>query len=297
MDISDFAEKIGIPKAYIVSMANNADKCYNDYYISKRNGKQRSINAPNAELKGYQRWILDNILDAIGLNQSVHGYVKGKNIFSNAKLHCEKSFVVCVDISNFFPSITRDMVEEEFLRIVENSETAKIMSKLCTYKGSLPQGGVTSPTLSNLIFSKFDTELEQEAQQQRVVYTRYADDLAFSSNNKERATGMIIFLENLLKSTVFQLNPSKTRIMSGKQRICITGLSINRGSPSIGREKKKKIRAAIFNLFFKEDKSVSREKLFGTLSYLRSIEPDTYDSLKNYTKKIIAQKKALEDKK
>lgn len=296
MNINDFAEKIGIPKAYIVRLSNNADKCYNDYYISKRNGKQRPINAPNSEIKGYQRWILDNILGAISLNQCVHGYVKERSIFSNAKLHCEKSFVVCVDISKFFPSITREMVEEEFFRIVENSETAKIMSQLCTYKNSLPQGGVTSPTLSNLIFSKFDNEIEQEAQQQRVVYTRYADDLAFSSNNKERAIGMIGFLENLLKNTVFQLNPNKTKIMSGKQKICITGLSINRGSPSIGREKKKNIRAAIFNLFFKEDQSINKEKLFGNLSYLKSIEPDTYNSLKNYTKKIIAQKKALQSK-
>lgn len=164
--------------------------------------------------------------------------------------------------------------------------TARLLARLSCYQESLPQGAPTSPALSNIAFSSCDHKLQQEAEARRLVYTRYADDLSFSSNDVDKLNEMKSVCERILRDTPFQLNHEKTRVMTAKGRIIVTGLVLNRGWPSVGRKRKRLVRSQIHRLIVKRDAGVDKDSLFGMLSFIRSVEPDTYERLREYAHRL-----------
>lgn len=153
---------------------------------------------------------------------AVHGYVNGKNIRTNAAMHLSKRHLLSVDISDFFSSITKDMVFNALLEIGFSHYAADCLSKVVTIDNFLPQGYSTSPILSNIVARKLDEELLNQCTKD-CIYTRYADDLYFSSNS------LIPTIDNIriiVAKYGFTLNDKKTKFMPRGVKQYVTGLTV-----------------------------------------------------------------------
>jgi RNA-directed DNA polymerase len=280
--IEELARDIGVSKRYLTRLSTNSDKCYYTYYLRKKGGSKRIIDAPNKELKSIQSWILRNILDNIKIHVRSHGFVKRKSIKTNAKSHLGKKYILCLDIKDFFPSIPYESVLKVFSKRYKSTSVAKCLAALCTYNGYLPQGAVTSPALSNIVFKIVDSQITKLCNDSGIRYTRYADDLTFSCNDMTCLKNLINPMKSILEKYNFNLNKKKTRYYSEKGRMLVTGLLLNTGNLTIGRGKKRILRSMIYNYFVKKDKDININKIIGHLSFLRDIEPYTYEKFLRY---------------
>lgn len=208
-------------------------KKYSYHFFEIYNGeKKRMISAPSKELKERQRWILNNILYKVKNKDCVHGFVRGRSIVTNASCHVGKKEILCIDIADFFPSIKLDQVKNIFIKLGYTDQVAQRLGELCTFLpitsqvGELPQGAPTSPALANIVFDAVDSKLLEYANENQLVYTRYADDLTFStdtSNIEEHLDHIIHFITE----SGFRINENKTHIMKDNYRKMVTGLIVN----------------------------------------------------------------------
>lgn len=207
-------------------------KRYSRFYITKKNGKQREINAPVTKLMEIQT-ALNLILQTLyTVQEPAFGFAAGKNIIKNAAGHIGKKFVLNVDIKDFFPSIyfrkVKIMLERHpFNLSAEREPLAFMIANLCTENGCLPQGAPTSPILTNIICQRLDKNLQDFAKKFNIHFTRYADDISFSSNEFVFTKRFMQELESILKIERFQLNTEKTRIQGRAYRQEVTGLTVN----------------------------------------------------------------------
>lgn len=209
----------------ILKLENVKDNAYNEFFIYGKQ-KERHIVAPSRKLKERQRWILKNILSCVEIKDCVHGFVKGKSIVTNAKCHVAKKEILCLDISDFFPSTKLSKVIDVFKKLGYIDAVAEYLATLCTYNGELPQGAPTSPALSNIIFTTIDEQLMLFAKENDLTYTRYADDLTFSTNSNN-IEEFIDEIECIINEFGYTLNKNKTHIMKDNYRKMVTGLVVN----------------------------------------------------------------------
>jgi len=287
--IEQIASKIGISSAYLGFIVSRCDRQYKAYYITKHSGDLRRIEAPNIDLKAIQRWILRNILENIPVNDRAQGFVRGRGIRKNASYHLGKRYLLCIDIKDFFPSIKKDKVHDVFLQATKDSDIARIYSELCTFKDRLPQGGVTSPILSNLVFRSADEKIVDLCGRMNIIYSRYADDMTFSSNDFQALQELYNKVEQLVDSEGFEINRKKTRYCSGKNRMLVTGLRLNSGKLTTGRERKRRVRAAVYNYIVNKDQSVNMNQVLGNIAFIRSIEDDYYPKIQQYAHNLITR--------
>jgi len=288
--LEQVAKEIGISVKYLRGVLANRNKFYQSYYIPKRRCKERQIDAPNYEIKSIQNWILNNFLNKSVVHERAIGYIKNKSIKDNARFHINNKFIMCLDIQNFFSSIKVGQVKKIFSEIIENNE--KLVNdfvKACTFKDYLPQGGVTSPMLSNLVFKVADNEIFKLCMDRNINYSRYSDDMTFSCNNFKKLKEIIPLIEKIIKKYNFNLNKPKTRFLTGKGRKIVTGIILNSGRMTIGRKRKRNIRAMMHNLIVKKS-FIQNNKIAGNLAFLKDIEPSYYEKMINgYKKKLIMQ--------
>ena len=286
METIDISNALKIPLLYLNKLARNSDKLYYSYYIKKKSGKFRTIDSPNKELKGVQRWINTYYLDQIVLPDCVHGFRKNHSIRTNASPHLGRKYIYCIDLKDFFPTITFSDVQSLFKSLGFSDDASTVLANLCTYKGYLPQGAVTSPSISNIVFSSIDKEIQSLCSKRRVNYTRYADDLSFSSNNKQVLVEVVDLVKSeIISKSTFNINETKSRLMSGQKANIVTGIRLNSNKLSIGNRKKKLLRAKLHDYIINEN-TTDESKLLGDLAFLRSIEPTTYDDFKKYIIKL-----------
>lgn len=293
----DFAKDIGFNTQVLDNYISYADNYYNTYYIPKRDKKKkRVIDSPSKELKAIQRWILTNYLNGLPISNHANGFVKGRGIKRNAQFHLNKLFILSIDIKDFFPSTTQKQVFDSLSKHFEDKDLCLKLAKLCTFKRRLPQGAPTSPVLSNIVFKDIDDKVERFCNTKFVVYSRYADDLVFSCNTKSTLVETYSFINNLLPSHGYFINKTKTRYLSGKGRMSITGVNINDGKLTVQKDIKRNLRCNIFNLIVKKDTSINTNKIAGYLSFIKYIEPDHYEKMVKYIKQLKARKStSIED--
>lgn len=218
------------------------NNCYNTFEIPKKNGGTRTINAPNDSLKGIQSKLATELEkykedfskeNDIKINIS-HAFEKHKGIITNAKIHRNKRYVLNIDLQDFFNSFHFGRVcgyfeKNKYFELPH--EVAVVISQLCCYNGVLPQGAPTSPTITNLIFQILDMKILRLAKKYKLDYTRYADDMTFSTNYKGFLDTQADFYENLrslLSKEGFSINESKTRLQFNNSRQVVTGLIVNK---------------------------------------------------------------------
>ncbi len=261
--ITEFAEAVYL----------SPDSYYRTFKIPKKKGKSRIIKSPKTELKNYQRFILNCLKKNVKLNPSkyANGFVENKSILDNVLPHIGKRYILKIDIENFFPSITYQQVKAQLRKWGEKKYYDEF-AKICTYKGRLPQGAPTSPFLSNLVFRPLDFKLGKIAKKHNASYTRYADDLTFSFNDRKYLPYVLRRVEFTLKKAGFKINKRKTRVCHQNNRMLITGLTCNRKA-NIPRNRIRKFRAKLHNILKKGDPISKKdyEKLKGYASFVSMI--------------------------
>jgi retron-type reverse transcriptase len=238
---------------------------YTHFKIVKKSGGFREISAPKPQLKRLQHWILENILNKIAINDKAHGFANRRSIITNAIPHIKKSVVINCDLENFFPTIGYPRVKGMFKSFGYSDEVANILAiltteakteeillngkKLYIYRGKryLPQGSPASPTITNLICRKLDSRMIGVAKSLGFVYSRYADDMTFSSNEYKNINKMMYWIRDITKKEGFILHPKKTKIMKKGSRHEVTGIVVNE-KLSINRKELKRFRALLYQI-------------------------------------------------
>ena len=237
---------LGISPKRVFSIRYRPHKHYRSFEIRKKDGTKRQIDTPRTYLKVIQWWILDNILRNLYVADNVFGFVQGRNAVDNAAYHFGACHVLNVDIKQFFPSITIQQIKKVFESLGYTEEVSNMLSELCCLNDRLPQGAPTSPSLANQVLTELDRDVSELAAQSGRKYSRYADDLTFSSKVRIEET-FVTSISDSVERYGFELKTEKTRFTGKEGRMEVTGVVINdRLQPP--RVWRKKTRAKIHNL-------------------------------------------------
>lgn len=217
-------------------------KRYQTFTIKKKSGADRTIHAPVKGLKSILR-ALNFVLNCVyEPHEAAMGFVLEKSIVDNAKKHVGHNYVLNMDLKDFFHSFDRNRVKmglmfEPFNLIGDKEPLAFLLASLCTHpfeidgelKTVLPQGSPTSPTLTNILCKKLDRRLNGLANRFGATYSRYADDITFSSPHNIYSDEA--FNKELKRIIVedqkLVINPKKTRLQNAGYRQEATGLIVN----------------------------------------------------------------------
>lgn len=212
---------------------------YKVFEIKKKNGKTRTIIAPVSGLKFIQENLSKILLAIHKAKFCAHGFLKDRSIKTNAQRHVKKKIVINLDLENFFPSINFGRVRGIFMShpFEFSKNVATALAQVCCYEGYLPQGSPSSPIISNYICRRLDNQLLRFAKRNKLNYTRYADDITFSTNLKAIPTAVGEIKDNsleisgelneIISSNGFEVNKEKVRFAFKNNRQEVTGLIVN----------------------------------------------------------------------
>lgn len=272
---------------------------YGTFSIPKKSGGRREIVAPNEPLKTIQKnlaSILSDDYEEIKLEQKrqlqiAHGFLRQRNILTNADIHRNKRFVLNLDLENFFDSFHFGRVRGYFLKnryFLLNEDIATLIAQIACYEGKLPQGAPSSPIITNLICSILDYRIWKIARKYHLDYTRYADDLSFSTNEKRFIEKRTDFLNDIITEigqSGFALNTSKTHFELNSSRQMVTGIIVN-DKLSVPREFYKSTRAMANHLYRFGDFYIDGKE--GTLAQLEGRFSFIYQVISHNRKRIKA---------
>lgn len=288
----------------------NSRSCYYKYFaIKKRAGGLRRIMSPYSELHDIQTWIKESILDNIEQPIYVTAFAKGRSTLENARIHENRKYILKVDMSNFFETIGVKRVYRAFKKMGYENGVSSWLANLCTaeivlykydqlanqegvqqlfeqliYKSEpfLIQGAPTSPGLANIICYRLDRRMVGLANKHGFNYSRYADDMTFSSDSKDHLP-KVSMIKRIVESEGFTLKDEKTVYLHEGNRQIVTGLLVDKRVRVPGSYKKDILRHIHFcQKFggrehfgrFAPDKAYGKEWLAGRIRYVYSVEPD-----------------------
>jgi len=238
------ATRLDVTTRQLNWLAYSAER-YRTFYIPKANGEPRRVDEPVEKLKTAQRWILRRILDKLPVYRNVQGFRRRRSILTNARKHLLRQVVVRIDLEDFFPTLTLRQARRVFLRAGYPFSVAHVLAKLCCREDVLPIGAPTSPAVANQICRKLDKRLWSLAKKAGFRYTRYADDLVFSSSDR-RFASLVPFFKQVIAEEGFRVNERKLAIIRRNSRQMVTGIVVNR-KPNVARAGYKWIRAVVYN--------------------------------------------------
>ncbi|MHA2028561.1 MAG: reverse transcriptase family protein [Candidatus Kariarchaeaceae archaeon] len=288
---------ISVPTIKYYSYHRKASRInhYIDFEIPKGKKGVRQISKPKEKLASIQQIIKTKILDKITFSDAVFGFIPGKSHVINAREHVGRDFIINVDIDNFFPSTTYYKVRSIFKNLGYSGQISSVLALLCTKQEAkrlkvnekvyfsfsddrfLPQGACTSPILSNLALIKLDIQLINRSINLGYKYSRYVDDLTFSTNRPiSNINQMLYMIRKTLEYHGYKANPSKTKLLGRNKSQNVTGMVINSGKSNVPRWWRRKLRAAVHQFQFIQDpeiKNVELQRLLGCINYLRISHP------------------------
>jgi retron-type reverse transcriptase len=289
-NIDDICKGLGLQPQFLFELAKTAPNYYSIFEIRKRNGGTRKITASRDQLKVVQRVMLDGLFSKFSFPSHVHGGVKGRSILTSAKVHVNKEIVLSIDLSNFFGSITFDMLMDVYQQILGYDwEAAELLCRLTTYDDTLPQGAPTSPFLANLAALSLDQkliELCSASLENGWHFTRYIDDVTISGG-----AGLVEIIDEIyqvIESFSFEANRRKTKIRRRSSQQNVTGVIVNtKLSPP--RKLSRKLRQHIYycNKYGIDDHSRRLslkpadfvKKFRGQIAYIRMTRPTFAEDL------------------
>lgn len=289
---NDFADFLGIPRSKLTHIlyVEKPDSYYETFEIPKKSGDTRKICAPSGDLKSLQAKLANalwehqkSIWASAGAKPNIsHAFEKGKSIITNAKVHRNKRFILNIDLECFFDSFHFGRVCGYFEKnkdFLLPREVSIIIAQIACYNGRLPQGAPCSPIISNLICQVLDMHLLKIAKKYKLDYTRYADDLTFSTNNHAFLDSYESFIKEItavILKAGFTVNEKKTRLLYRDSRQEVTGLVVNK-KISINRTYIRKTKAMAHQLyttgaFVIDGVPASIKQLDGRFSFIDQID-------------------------
>lgn len=248
---------------------------YHQFEIPKRNGGKRVINAPTDKLKNLQSRLSNLLQDCIDEINEVkypnpevkrsrlaHGFIRERSIITNAMMHLNKNNVLNIDLNNFFDSFNFGRVRGFFIKnrnFELNPNIATVIAQIACYNNKLPQGSPCSPVITNLITHSLDIRLASLAKKHSCTYSRYADDITFSTRKsifptqimRQEESGEYIAGKKLRSDITragFSINDKKTRIQYKDSRQDVTGLIVNK-KPNVKKEYWRTVKSQCHSLF------------------------------------------------
>ncbi|WP_100657047.1 retron St85 family RNA-directed DNA polymerase [Alteromonas flava] len=260
---------------------------YKVYDIPKRSGSgKRKIAHPAKQLKYIQRLAVHELEKFFTPHESAFAYVKGKSIRDNAKVHVRNEYLLKMDFKDFFPSITPELffAQVEKLGTTFCDEDKVFLSNILFYKLRsysklrLSIGAPSSPFVSNIVMREFDIKISEFCKTKSIAYSRYADDLCFSTN----ISGLLFELPKLVTKTLksngyaeLKMNRSKTVYSSKGHNRHVTGVTLSNDEKlSVGRSKKRETIARVHHYLNGRLTPEQVESLQGYLSFVFHIEPE-----------------------
>jgi RNA-directed DNA polymerase len=225
--------------------------------------QKRVLNPSIKRLKVIQKRLQKNVLQKLTIPDYAFGAIKGKDNISNAKRHQGKKYIFTTDLTNFFPSVNHNQVFEMFISFDFSPTVARLLTKLTTYKGKLPQGAPTSPIVANLVFVKTGKRLQEIATENNLTFTSFVDDLTFSSPSDFKDKTQKIL--DAVVSDGFKISHKKTNYKT--KLPSVTGIIVKNNNLDLPKEFTDKM----------NDESQSKERLTGLKRY--------YDRVINYGQK------------
>ena len=289
----------GLSDADVERIIARAPRSYKFYTIDKRTRGKRLISQPAREVKALQRALV-SYLAALPIHDCATAYRKGKSILDNAEPHSKSGPIKKYDFKDFFHSIrARDWTAYcEEKAIFEDPSDVSFSTRLMFHltPGSsilrLAMGAPSSPWLSNVLLHDFDQRLADELAKEHIIYTRYADDLTFSAPRTGHLNSVDGILKAILRETEspeLTINAMKTVVATKKYRRVVTGLVLaNDGRVTIGRDRKRYIRSAVFHALKGTNTAEENQRLLGFLAFIGSVEPKFVEKLKEkYGKDLV----------
>lgn len=258
---NELADYLNIPRKQLsyVLYVKGVHNFYTSFEIGKKSGGFRKINAPLGELKVIQKKLAESLYNHMTnkrkkINNISHAFEKNKGIITNAKIHRNKRLVLNIDLENFFESFHFGRVRGFFNKnnkFLLPIEVATVIAQISCYEGKLPQGGPCSPIITNLICEILDYRLLKIAKKYKLDYSRYADDLTFSTNDNKFQDLQTEFYEEISKELIqsgFKINEEKVRLQLKDSRQVVTGLVVNK-IVNVNRIYYKETRAMAYELY------------------------------------------------
>lgn len=287
----------------LISFIRTAPYRYKTYEISKRNSEEkRQIAHPSKELKAIQRIIIKELENNLPVHEKAFAYKENVSIKENALAHVNSSFLLKMDISSFFNSISPDIfwkkIEEIQFPLADYDK--EILTKCLFYKKKdkrdlcLSVGAPSSPMISNFIMFNFDKKVSSLCKRYKVIYTRYADDMTFSTKQKGILLEFPKKIARALKKEFgnsLKINNEKTVLSSKAHNRHVTGITLsNQNNLSLGRERKRSISAKIHHYQNGKLKKEEVNNLKGLLAFCKHIEPSFIKRMEaKYSKKTIEE--------
>lgn len=279
-EVKHLAMHLGTNTSELNNICHTIDTSPRKYYFqwhkTFKNGKIR----PMVKIHGRLRVILDRLkklFQRIDLPPYVHGGVPGRSTKTNAKPHLNKPMLVCADLEKHFPNTSHRKVYSMFCQQQECSPNiARILTRLTTLNGALPQGSPTSTIISNLVTLPLTKRLYGFAEARGAKCTQYVDDYTFSGNKRlARCQNKIA---KIIKQGGHKINLSKTKVMPATEEQITTGIKVNNPSPDIPKEKLRKARQDMNKLeqMIENYEFISEKKLKsiqGQICYIRQFNP------------------------
>lgn len=298
-EFSSLENDLCFSRRTLYTAANHMHKHYHSVKIPKSNGEYRQLYVPSEALKMLQRCINNKLLSLEYISPYATAYRPGGSTKLNAKLHIGKPVLLKLDIKHFFDNIGYNLLKEKVFTEKRYSEQiSSLLSILCLYMGTLPQGAPTSPTISNIIMRDFDNMVGEWCRGKGIAYTRYCDDMTFSGDFDPK--DVIKLVKRELKKLNLSLNNKKTIVARKGQKQTVTGIVVNE-KLSISHSYKKKLRQEMYycmkfgveshieKLNISETPKTYIQKLLGKINYILSVEPNNAD-MKNYRDWLMKQK-------
>ena len=310
LTLNHLAERVGVRYSdlrFFVSRKAPFQQ-YRHFHIRKRSGGRRIISVPHPNLKRVQRWINAHILNKQRVHRYCFAFQPKSSIVRCAARHSGARWIVKIDVTNFFGSISEIQVYRVFLSMGYQPLVAFELARLSTcitrnvtryhlsqwkrhqkyntigdysspYIGHLPQGAPTSPMLSNLVAFDVDTELESLSGTMGLNYTRYSDDITFSTRgniSRSDAKNIIDEASSILSRRGFYLNKRKTSVLSPGSRKIVLGLNVEGETPRLSRKFRDNLRQHLYFL-----------NKFGPVQHMEERGFETVLGMKNHIRGLI----------
>lgn len=274
------AHLLGVPLVRLRNIAADVRKHYRTWFaLNKRKDKVREIKSPDEELKGIHRKICTRVLGNDSFGPDVHGGVPRRSPKTNSEQHLGGKWLVTIDVKSFYPSVRHEMVFRMFREFGCGNSVARLLTRLTTLDGALPQGAPTSVAIANLLLARpLDAPTGEQARAVGVKFTRFIDDIGLSGDNPASLINDVArrLSQRGLRVHRTRREGSKLRIRPRTTPQEITGLLINSGRPTLSRTHRGAVRAAIRELTSKAnatEQSKALRSVRGRIAHVKRFHP------------------------
>jgi hypothetical protein len=282
-------KQTGLSPSQIERYAATASKRYKTYPIEKRTGGYRVISQPSRPIKALQRWLINDLFSQFPIHDCATAYSKGSSIRENAVRHVNSNFTLHADFQSFFPSFygshVKDFLEIKCsqFKIALSAGDISFVRRIVSRNEALTIGAPSSPIVTNTLMYDFDQLISDWCNEREIIFTRYADDMYFSSISNSSLADVLAQLAAITKQYPFadlKLNNEKTAFLSRRYRRSVTGLIITPDHQvSIGLERKSHLKSQIYKFTKGSLDSSEWPKTGGLIAFAKDVEPVFYETL------------------